>query len=109
MLIENGVDVQVAVNGREGLECLVDFGPEVIILDLGMPEMDGFTFLGHLKSDPSWSKIPVVVHSGMELSSEQLEFLSDKTGAIVIKGRSSAQQLIASVLSCAAAERKKVK
>ncbi|MEK8020711.1 MAG: response regulator, partial [Candidatus Parabeggiatoa sp.] len=57
-----------AENGRVALEHLEDKKPALILLDLLMPEMDGFEFVAHLRQNPKWRNIPVVVLTSTKLS-----------------------------------------
>ena len=59
--LNNHWEVLVAASGREGLEMAVIEQPDVILLDIVMPEMDGLTFLQKLRSHPSTHSIPVVL------------------------------------------------
>lgn len=54
-------DVAVAYNGDEALEKVGEVNPDLIILDIIMPEQDGFKVCEALKSDPELSKIPVIM------------------------------------------------
>lgn len=54
-------DVAVAYNGDEALKKVGEFNPDLIILDIIMPEQDGFKVCEALKSDPELSKIPVIM------------------------------------------------
>src|SRR5207237_2968907 len=56
-----GYEVRRAANGREGLELVAAEAPELILLDLNMPVMNGFEVLRALRMDPDWARIPVVV------------------------------------------------
>ena len=60
-LTAQGWHVVEASNGREALERLAGTRPAVILLDLMMPEMDGFQFVERLQRDETWRTIPVVV------------------------------------------------
>jgi len=60
-LRSEGYQTLSASNGREALNLLQSKTPDLIILDLAMPTMDGITFLKHLRSDPQWAKLPVIL------------------------------------------------
>ena len=65
-----------ADNGREALECVARRPPCVIVLDLMMPEMDGFEFLAELRRRPEGKAIPVLVVTAKELTEEERLFLN---------------------------------
>ena len=69
-LERNGWSVDQAGDGREALEAVRRRRPDVILLDLNMPVMDGFDFLGKLRSLPGCSDIPVVVLTAQDMSSD---------------------------------------
>jgi signal transduction histidine kinase/CheY-like chemotaxis protein len=69
MLTKEGLMVITAGNGREGLEKMVQ-QPDLILLDLMMPEMDGFEFVTILRQNQEWRKIPVVVLTAKDITSE---------------------------------------
>ena len=106
-LIDCQIDATVANNGGEALESLVDFQPDVIFLDLMMPKMDGFEFLRNVKSDPTWSKIPIIVMSGKELHRKDYDRLGGKVEVILSKGQSEAAQLVRSILAAKARKSRK--
>lgn len=56
-----GMEVEEAVDGVEGLEKMKTWRPDVVILDIMMPRMDGFTVLKEMKKDDSTRDIPVIV------------------------------------------------
>jgi PAS domain S-box-containing protein len=58
-------DIQVASSGQEGLDLARSLQPDVITLDIMMPDMDGWSVLSHLKADPNLADIPVIVISFM--------------------------------------------
>jgi chemosensory pili system protein ChpA (sensor histidine kinase/response regulator) len=55
--------VSTAKDGMDALEQIGEFLPDVILLDIEMPRMDGFELLGHLRRDPQWQRLPVVMIS----------------------------------------------
>ncbi|MFQ6039677.1 MAG: adenylate/guanylate cyclase domain-containing protein [Candidatus Poribacteria bacterium] len=65
-LRRGGHTVFDAANGRQALELMREHEFDLILLDIMMPEMDGYQVLKHLKADPSLRQIPVVVISGVE-------------------------------------------
>jgi DNA-binding response OmpR family regulator len=60
-----GYDTVAAVNGQEALERVRTESPDLVLLDIMMPIMDGFTVLGHLKADAATQDIPVIIISAM--------------------------------------------
>lgn len=54
-----------AANGRQALAQVAAAAPDLILLDIMMPEMDGFQVLSRLKTEPAWRDIPVIVISAM--------------------------------------------
>ena len=65
LLEREGLDVAVAADGREALRFLQQNGPpHLILLDLSMPGMDGWTFMDALTRHPNWLGVPVIVISG---------------------------------------------
>ena len=61
LLRSNGLSVQIAYNGKEALEKASSIVPSLILLDIMMPQMDGFEVLEKLKEDPETSNIPVIM------------------------------------------------
>jgi two-component system, chemotaxis family, chemotaxis protein CheY len=60
-LSEAGYEIQTAENGKDGLDLAISFNPNLILLDLLMPIMDGNTMLKHLRALPQFEKTPVIV------------------------------------------------
>ena len=60
-----------AGNGRVALARLAEARPDVIVLDLMMPEMDGFEFLDEMRSRAEWREIPVLVVTAKDLTAEE--------------------------------------
>ncbi len=89
-----GKNVQIteAAGGAEALEKLRQQSFDCVILDLGMPDMNGFEFLEHAGALPAVP--PVVVYSGRDLSPEETLKLRQYTDSIVIKGARSPERLL---------------
>ena len=92
MLIREGWRVASAENGIAGLEATAAKKPCLILLDLMMPEMDGFGFLRALRAKPEWRDIPVVVLTARDLSREDRRRLQGAS-QILNKGETSLRAL----------------
>lgn len=75
-----------ASTGREGLELANREHPDLLILDLMMPEMDGFAVLDALKSNPNTAQIPVIVSTAKELTTEEKMRLQGQIQTLMQKG-----------------------
>ncbi|MBC7878431.1 MAG: pyridoxal-phosphate dependent enzyme [Anaerolineales bacterium] len=75
-----------AVNGREGLELIQRELPDLVILDLMMPEMDGFTVIEALRANPETATIPVIVATAKELTQDEKSRLGGQIQALMQKG-----------------------
>jgi CheY-like chemotaxis protein len=83
--------------GRRGWEIINEKAPHAIILDIFMPEMDGFTILENLRDHPKLREIPVLVVSGGGLTIEQQQQLNDFGQQLIAKGSLSEDQLISNI------------
>ena len=97
MLQKEGWTVAEAENGRVGLERVAENLPELILLDLMMPEMDGFEFLFELRKREEWRKIPVIVVTAKTLTEEDRRQLTGNVDRILQKGAYSRDELLALV------------
>ena len=86
--------VREAEDGRIGLELVHQRPPDLILLDLMMPEMDGFAVLDALKTDKELSKIPVIVVTAKELTAIEKQRLSGKVQSLMQKGVFSDQDIV---------------
>ncbi|MDD4625099.1 MAG: response regulator [Candidatus Paceibacterota bacterium] len=68
--IKERIEVDLAQDGEEGLEKARKALPDLILLDLIMPRLDGFDFLEEAKKDPALKKIPVIVFSVLSQQSD---------------------------------------
>jgi hypothetical protein len=90
-------DPVVAQNGREAMEVLRNNNFDAVILDLMMPEMDGFEVLDAMKRDDALRSIPVFVISAKELSSEERSWLEQNCQNLFKKERNWRQELLCSL------------
>jgi len=87
-----------ARDGRSGLEMIRREQPDVILLDLMMPEMDGFEVLEAIEADERLRSIPVVVVTAKELTSSEKNRLGDQIEMLLEKGDFTDQDLLHQVL-----------
>jgi len=87
----------LAEGGRRGWEILNTNPPDAVILDIFMPEMDGFMILEKLQEEPALRKIPTLVISGGGLTSEQHKQLAEYGKRLIAKGALNENDLIASI------------
>jgi CheY-like chemotaxis protein/two-component sensor histidine kinase len=80
-----GWTVREAANGRLALDALAAELPHVILLDLMMPEMDGFQVVAELQANASWREIPVIVVTARDLTAEDRERLNGGVKQILSK------------------------
>ena len=77
--------VREAANGREALAHLQEDKPDVILLDLMMPEMDGFAVVAALQKEAGWRHIPVIVITSRDLDATERERLNSGVQSILVK------------------------
>jgi signal transduction histidine kinase/DNA-binding response OmpR family regulator/CHASE3 domain sensor protein len=93
LLQTEGFKVEIANTGAKAFEILSSSTPSIIFLDLVMPQMDGFEVIQRLQRDETWKKIPVVVLTGQELTSEEWEKLNAYAKDFVKKGELTQETL----------------
>jgi signal transduction histidine kinase/CheY-like chemotaxis protein len=96
-LENDGWKTQQAENGLVALERLKTQRSSVILLDLMMPEMDGFEFLATLKHDPALRALPVIVVTAKDLSDDDRKRLNGQVTRVLQKGAYSREDLLAEV------------
>ena len=90
--------VREAANGRIGLEMVRAQPPDLILLDLMMPEMDGFAVLDVLRTERELSQIPVIVVTAKELTMDEKQRLSGKAQSLMQKGAFNEQDIVDQML-----------
>ena len=92
-----GCTVTQASGGAMALNRMREQKPSVVLLDIMMPEMDGFEFLEHLRQEPAWMDIKVIIVSAKDLTTEDLEWLNSRSTQIFQKGIYNRHELIETV------------
>lgn len=99
LLEGSGYEARTATNGREALQEIGQARPDVIILDLMLPEMDGFEVVHRLSLNQDWRTIPVILVTARDLSHEERRALDLATTQIIQKGNLSRDELLAGLSS----------
>ncbi|TLM65652.1 MAG: response regulator [Deltaproteobacteria bacterium] len=94
LLGERNVDITVVPSGQAAIEQLQGRPFDCIVLDLGLADTTGFTLLEHLRSHPELHRIPVIIHSGQDISREDEIRLRRYAERIIIKGTRSPDRLL---------------
>jgi len=89
-----GFSVEIAHDGIEAIKSLKKDLPDIVLLDLVMPRMDGFDVLEEMQKKPEWKKIPIVVLSNLGQESDRDRSL--KLGAVeyIVKSDFSLQEIV---------------
>jgi DNA-binding response OmpR family regulator len=90
-------EIEVAENGQLGLDKLQTFLPDVILLDVMMPTMNGIELLTNLKSDPKTKDIPVIVLTNMSDFTVTNMALSRGAALCIIKSETEPSEVVESV------------
>jgi CheY-like chemotaxis protein len=94
MLQADGWNVREAQNGRQALERMAEGPTELILLDLSMPEMDGFWFIHEMRKSPEWYAIPVVLIAAKDLTQAEQLRLQANIDQVVQKNGYNVDELL---------------
>jgi len=75
-LIKKGFDVVMAVDGQQGVDMATSETPDLILLDMSLPIMDGWTAAGHLKSNEETKHIPIIALTAHAMSEDREKALN---------------------------------
>jgi PAS domain S-box-containing protein len=107
MLEKSGWTVQSAENGRVALDQLSTCQPELILLDLRMPELDGFGFVAELQKRAEWRSIPIIVITAETITPEDQRQLGDYVETVLEKGLYGQEKLLAIIRNLVATNRQR--
>jgi CheY-like chemotaxis protein len=105
ILGERGIRVRESVDGETGLVEMRVRPPDVVVLDLMMPVLDGFGVLATMRADPLLSSIPVVVLTAKTLTDAERQFLTRSAVRVLQKGENRLADVAALVLRAALSAR----
>ncbi len=93
-LSDEGFDITQAVDGEDGIEKIKQVKPDLVLLDLILPSIDGFEVLSRIKEDPSVASIPVIILSNLGQKEEIEKGLSLGAVDFLIKAHFTPGEII---------------
>ncbi|TSC79308.1 MAG: two-component system, OmpR family, alkaline phosphatase synthesis response regulator PhoP [Parcubacteria group bacterium Gr01-1014_29] len=93
----NGYTVQQALNGDDGLRMAKSEHPDLILLDLVLPQKDGFEVLSAIHDDPELKNIPVIVLTNLESPEEVEKALSLGASTYLVKAHYSLEEVLTKI------------
>ncbi len=97
LLEDEGYQIKGVYSGEEALSVLETEVPDIILLDLLMPEMDGFEVIERIKAKEDWRDIPIVVVTAKDLTDSDWQFLRQRVGKIIRKSGLDRETLVGEV------------
>ncbi|MBK8182404.1 MAG: response regulator [Candidatus Competibacteraceae bacterium] len=95
MLTRDGWNCRMALNGVEALKALTDHQPDLVLIDLIMPEMDGYAFIREVRKNAKFDDLPMVIMTAEDVRSGKVRELASETAGIVQKGSLPLADLVA--------------
>lgn len=102
-LLREGFDVRAALTGEAGLALAKKEAPDLILLDIVLPEKDGFAVLEELKKDPITARIPVIIMSNLEGSEDVQKALERGATTYLVKMNYKLEEVVEKIKSVLAA------
>jgi CheY-like chemotaxis protein len=99
ILQDEGYQVKEAYSGEEAVRALETSPHDIILLDLLMPEMDGFEVIRRVKANPRWRNIPIIVVTAKDLTDDDCSFLCQSVDRIMQKAGLARETLMKEVQS----------
>lgn len=108
-LEESGYQILVAHDGKEGLKIMSEIIPDAIILDLMMPDVDGFEVLKTIRNDDNTAQTPVLILTAKHITKEELKFLKrNHVYQLIQKGDVNKDQLLDAVRGMVSSQKEKI-
>ena len=92
-----GFEVEIAPNGEKGLARVTDFKPDVIMLDVMMPKINGFAVLDILKTTPEYKNIPVIILSALIQPENKERAIKSGAADYLVKSEALPAQVVAKI------------
>lgn len=93
----NHFEVEQATNGKVALDMLKTIKPDIILLDIMMPEMNGVQFLSHIAAGTEDHKIPVIVLTNVVDSEVKTEAVANGASLVVVKSETEPDYIVAAI------------
>jgi CheY-like chemotaxis protein len=93
LLAAEGGEVLEAGDGKQAVEHLRNVRPDLIVLDLVMPEMDGFRVVEQIRDHPDWRDVPILIVTAKDLTEEERGRLTGQTQALLTKQKLTPEKL----------------
>ena len=93
LMEQNGFTVAVAYNGKDAMDSVAAFGPDLIILDLMLPGMDGFEVCQRIREKRDWSHIKIIIVTAMGREANMTKGMALGADAYIIKPFSNADMV----------------
>ena len=97
LLQTEGWVVSQADNGRTAIAQLAKGRPAIVLLDLMMPEMDGFDFIAEMQNHADWKSIPVIVITAKDLTADDRIRLNGHISRVLQKGLYTRDELLTQI------------
>jgi DNA-binding response OmpR family regulator len=99
LLVHEGYEVITAEDGEKGWELVKEKKPSLVLLDLGLPKVDGFEVLRRMRADPEMKTIPVIIFSVMGEQSDVKKAMEMGANDYTIKGFYTPRQILSKIKS----------
>jgi len=96
-LIQEGFETEIAVDGEQGIDKIKNIKPDLVLLDIVLPKMDGFEILESVKKDPEFKNIPIILLTNLGQKNEIEKGLSLGADEYIIKAHFTPTAVVAKV------------
>jgi len=96
-LIQEGFETEIAVDGKQGIDKIKNIKPDLVLLDIVLPKMDGFEILESIKKDPEFKNIPIILLTNLGQKNEIEKGLSLGADEYIIKAHFTPTAVVAKV------------
>lgn len=95
LLLNHGYDVRIAMDGVDGLKKALEYHPDIILLDIRMPKMDGMTMLKHLRNN-AWGKdAKVIILTNLDATDQILQgIVEDYPSYYMVKSNTKPEMVL---------------